>query len=100
MEETFIALVPKEFSKIQVQTTVILKEGKTYVNSINIVYEGRILEKIKQKGLKELQYLNPDSIASDYILNKLTSVNKKSKSSTTTKNKHTAATIIMNEFNL
>lgn len=100
MEETFIALIPKAFSKIQIQTTVILKDGKTYVNSVNIVYEGRILEKIKQKPLYELQYFNPDSIASDYILSKLTNVNKKSKSRTTPKNKHTAATIIMNEFNL
>ena len=46
MEEIFIALVPTEFSRIKIQTTVFLKEGKTYVNSVNIIYEGKILEKI------------------------------------------------------
>jgi hypothetical protein len=99
MEEIFIALVPKEFSRIQIQTTVFLKEGKTYVNSVNIIYEGRILEKIKQENGKELKYLNPDKIASDYILNKLKIENKKSKSRTTS-NKKNAANTIMNEFNL
>ena len=71
MEEIFIALVPTEFSRIKIQTTVFLKEGKTYVNSVNIIYEGKILEKIKQENSKELKNLNPDKIASDYILNKL-----------------------------
>ena len=51
MEEIFIALVPTEFSRIKIQTTVFLKEGKTYVNSVNIIYEGKILEKIKQDAI-------------------------------------------------
>ena len=99
MEEIFIALVPTEFSRIKIQTTVFLKEGKTYVNSVNIIYEGKILEKIKQENSKELKNLNPDKIASDYILNKLKIENKKSRSSTTT-NKKNAANTIINEFNL
>ena len=99
MEEIFIALVPTEFSRIQIQTTVFLQEGRTYVNSVNIIYEGRILEKIKQENGKELKYLNPDKIASDYILSKLKIENKKSKSRTTTNKKNVAYTI-MNEFNL
>jgi hypothetical protein len=99
MEEIFIALVPTEFSRIQIQTTVFMKEGKTYVNTVNIIYEGRILEKIKQEAHKELKYLDPDKIASDYIFNKLKINNKKSKRRTTT-NKKNAANAIMNEFNL
>ena len=99
MEEIFIALVPTAFSRIQIQTSVFMKEGKTYVNTVNIIYEGRILKKIKQEDRKELKYLDPDKIASDYILNKLKNENLKSKSRTTT-NKKNAANAIMNEFKL
>lgn len=99
MEETIIAMVPKVFTNIEVQTTVFHKEGKTYVNSVNIIYDGRIIEKIKFDCHQELQHIQPERIASDYILGKLTLINKKSKSRSTSNTKN-AANTIMREFNL
>ncbi len=99
MEEIIIALLPTAFSRIQIQTSVFQKEDKTYVNTINIVYEGKILEKIKLEDLIELKYVNPDQIASEYILSKLKNGSKKNQSSTSI-NKKNAAKTIMNEFNL
>ncbi len=100
MEETFIALTPVAFSKIKIQTTVFQKDGKTYINSVNIIYDGTIIEKIKkqQEYIKTSDF-NVEEIAGDYIMGKLKSVNKRGKGFTA-QTKKKAVSNIMDEFNL
>ena len=100
MEETFIALAPVSFSKIKIQTTVFQKDGRTYINSVNIIYDGTIIEKIKkQQEYIKISDFNAEKTAGDYIMSKLKSVNKSAKGfNAQTKKK--AVSNIMDEFNL
>ena len=45
-----IALTPVRFNLIEIQTTIYIKEEKTYLNSINIIFENRIIKKIKVRN--------------------------------------------------
>jgi hypothetical protein len=100
MKETIIALAPIEFSKIKIQTIIYQKEGKTYINSVNILCGSKIIKKIRQKpGGVEMEMYKSEQIVSDYLLQTFQS-EKKSVSHPSQKTKKDAAKSIMNEFNL
>lgn len=100
MKETIIALAPIEFSQIKIQTTIFQKDGKTYINSVNILCGSKIIKKLRQKpGGVEMKTSKAEQIVSDYLIKTLMS-KKKSFSNPTEKTKRGAANNIMNEFNL
>jgi len=67
-----IALTPVRFNLIEIQTTIYIKEEKTYLNSINIIFENRIIKKIKVRNefmLKNEKNIN--EITRKYFLDTL-----------------------------
>ena len=72
MEITYIACPLETFTKLSFQTVLRNQQGETYLNSVNILSDGKVIKKIKyddesivyEKGLTE-------KIALEYILSKL-----------------------------
>ena len=67
-----IALTPVRFNLIEIQTTIYIKEEKTYLNSVNIIFENRIIKKIKVRNefmLKNEKNIN--EITRKYFLDTL-----------------------------
>ena len=80
-----IALTPIQFDLIKIQTTLILGNDKTYLNTVNIIFDKMIIKKIR---VKEKQLLNNQDninlITRKYFYDKLqpikkTNINKKKK---------------------
>jgi len=75
METTYIACPLETFTKLSFQTVLRNEQGETYLNSVNIISDGKVIKKIKyedenivfEKGLTE-------KIALEYILSKLKTV--------------------------
>ena len=57
-----IALTPVRLNLIEIQTTLFIEEEKTYLNSVNIIFESKIIKKIK--------------IRDEFILNNEKNLNK------------------------
>lgn len=100
MDETIIALAPVRFSGIKIQATVYQKEGKIFINSVNILCGTKIIQKIKQKrGGVEMEMFKAEQIASDYLIRLLKS-GKKTVSNSNQKVKKNTVNNLMDEFNL
>ena len=44
--DNIIALRPKQYQLIEIQTTLVLGNDKTYLNTVNIMFDNIIIEKI------------------------------------------------------
>ena len=55
-----IALTPVKFNLIEIQTTLFLENKKIYLNSVNIIFDKKIIKKIKLKD--ELLLNNENNI--------------------------------------
>ena len=93
-----IALTPVRLNLIEIQTTLFIEEEKTYLNSVNIIFENRIIKKIKIRDefmLKNEKNIN--EITRKYFLDTLCI--KKRKNYNKGKRKK-AASNLMDELNL
>lgn len=100
MEETIIALAPRMYSNIETQLTLIQQGKKSYINSVNIIYKKKIIQKIKSKGaLKENTPENFESIISSFFKSRL-KASKPTGSVLKKDAKKRAASEFMNEFNI
>jgi|TARA_B110000908_G_C10228545_1_gene439321 hypothetical protein len=93
-----IALTPVRLNLIEIQTTLFIEEEKTYLNSVNIIFESRIIKKIKIRDEFILNNeKNINEITRKYFLDTLCI--KKRKNYNKGKRKK-AASNLMDELNL
>jgi hypothetical protein len=94
-----IALNPILCPLIGIQTTLVQKNNISYLNTVNILFENKIIEKIRLiDKMLENNKENIDQITRDYFISKLKP--KKKKVSINKEKKNKAASSIMEEFNL
>ncbi|WP_027137215.1 hypothetical protein [Gaetbulibacter saemankumensis] len=100
MDKTIIALTPRVYSGIDIQLTIIQRGEKSYINSVNIIYKEKIINKIKLNGvLKENTPENVDSITSSYF-NKVLEISRVSIKEVNKEAKKRVASDLMNKFKL
>ena len=98
MKETIIALKPTAFTSIQIQTSIFQRNNDSYINSVNILFDNKIIKKIKvENKLIENTSENIENISREYFISKLKptikhTVNKKAKQK--------AAANLMDDLNL
>ena len=93
-----IALTPVRLNLIEIQTTLFIEKEKTYLNSVNIIFERRIIKKIKIRDEFILNNeKNINEITRKYFLDTLCI--KKSKNYKKGKRKK-AVSNLMDELNL
>jgi hypothetical protein len=92
-----IALNPTSCSLIQIQTTLVQRNKIIYLNTVNILFENKIIKKINIKDrLLKNNKENIDQITRDYFSSKLKS--RKKEVSINKEKKNKAASSIMEEF--
>lgn len=97
--ENIIALNPVFCPIIEIQITLILIDHKNYINTVNILLDDKIIEKIRlDNQFIENNKKNVEKIVRDYFTTKLKPINKKVKIPKNKKKQ--AASDIMEEFNL
>ena len=93
-----IALTPIQFDLIKIQTTLILGNDKTYLNTVNIIFDKMIIKKIR---VKEKQLLNNQDninlITRKYFYDKLQPIKK---TNINKKKKNKAISNLMEELNI
>lgn len=93
-----IALTPIQFDLIKIQTTLILGNDKTYLNTVNIIFDKMIIKKII---VKEKQLLNNQDninlITRKYFYDKLQPIKK---TNINKKKKNKAISNLMEELNI
>ena len=93
-----IALTPVKFNLIEIQTTLFLENKKIYLNSVNIIFDKKIIKKIKLKD--ELLLNNENNITQitrKYFFDKL---NSKKRTKFNKEKKKKAVSNLMEELNL
>ena len=96
--DNIIALRPKQYQLIEIQTTLVLGNDKTYLNTVNIMFDNIIIEKIRVKDKHLLNNeKNINQITRKYFSDKL-KPKKKTKSNKEKKKK--AVSNLMDELNL
>ena len=93
-----ISLTPIQFDLIKIQTTLILGNDKTYLNTVNIIFDKMIIKKIR---VKEKQLLNNQDninlITRKYFYDKLKPIKK---ININKKKKNKAISNLMEELNI
>lgn len=98
--ETIVALLPKVYSDIEIQLTLIYKGKNSYINTVNIIYKKKIIQKIKPTNrLSENTPQNIDSIINSFFSSKL-NTSKFNGSSIKKNAKERAASDLMKKFNI
>ena len=96
--DNIIELRPKQYQLIEIQTTLVLGNDKTYLNTVNIMFDNIIIEKIRVKDKHLLNNeKNINQITRRYFSDKL-KPKKKTKSNKEKKKK--AISNLMDELNL
>tara|TARA_B110000977_G_C11060349_1_gene485700 strand:+ start:476 stop:772 length:297 start_codon:yes stop_codon:yes gene_type:complete len=96
--DNIIELRPKQYQLIEIQTTLVLGNDKTYLNTVNIMFDNIIIEKIRVKDKHLLNNeKNINQITRRYFSDKL-KPKKKTKSNKEKKKK--AVSNLMDELNL
>jgi D-ribose pyranose/furanose isomerase RbsD len=94
-----IALNPTKCSLIEIQTTIVQRGKINYLNTVNILFENKIIEKIHiSDKFLENNRENIHQITKDYFISKLKP--RKKKVSINKEKKNNAVSSIMEEFNL
>ena len=97
--ENIIALNPISCTLIDIQVTIIQRNKHIYLNTVNILFENKIIEKIRLRDkYLENNIENINQITREYFTSILRSKNKRVKISKDKKKQ--AASNIMEEFNL
>ena len=82
MTHSIIALQPASLDNLEYQVTLILKERKSYLNSINILFNNKIIKKInKSDELMVYSEKNVNKVLDEYF-SQLFSTQKKRKAGT------------------
>lgn len=96
--DNIIALRPEQYQLIEIQTTLVLGNDKTYLNTVNIMFDNIIIEKIRVADKHILNNeKNINQITRRYFSDKLkpkknTKINKEKKKK--------AVSNLMDELNL
>lgn len=95
-----IALNPMACEQLQIQVSLFQNDCHTYLNTVNILFNDKIIEKIKVHKKQLLSTSeNIDAIVNDYFIKKLQPKKRQAKSQKS-HSKRKAAEQIINEFNL
>lgn len=99
MESTLIALNPSVYQGIEIQVSIFKQGEKCYINSVNIIYQKKIIKKKRfYKVKKKYTQENVESIITSYF-NQILEYPKKSKKKVNMEDKRRVASEIMNDFN-